>query len=86
MSNLSDETYPGMDDRKQSAVVQHHMLSPSLPAVGHCHPDVVKAYAEQAGKLYWSPTPNHALLQQYTNHLLSKFPKKLDFVLFVNSG
>lgn len=57
-----------------------------LLAVGHCHPKVVKAGSEQMAKLCYNPFPNDDLLKKYTTHLLTKFPDKLDFVFYTNSG
>ena len=61
-------------------------LSPPHLPVGHCHPKVVEACSEQMAKMCCSPFPNHHLLEKYTSHLLTKFPNKLDFVFYTNSG
>ena len=61
-------------------------LSPLYLPVGHCHPKVVKACSEQMAKVCCNPFPNHHLLEKYTSHLLTKFPDKLDFVFYTNSG
>ena len=37
-------------------------------------------------KVCCNPFPNHHLLEKYTSHLLTKFPDKLDFVFYTNSG
>ena len=58
----------------------------NIPHVGHCHPKVVRAGQKQMAKLNTNTRYMYDLLPQYAEKLLSKFPKKLNRVFFVNSG
>jgi len=58
----------------------------NIPHVGHCHPKVVAAGQRQMAKLNTNTRYIYDLLSEYSEKLLSKFPKKLNKVYFVNSG
>ncbi|KAK2581635.1 hypothetical protein KPH14_002136 [Odynerus spinipes] len=56
-------------------------------SVGHCHPKVVTAISNQAGKLgHVSPLYMHPRLYEYTEKLAAKLPEKLRVIYLVNSG
>ncbi|XP_008434063.1 ethanolamine-phosphate phospho-lyase isoform X2 [Poecilia reticulata] len=54
--------------------------------VGHCHPDVVKAGAEQMGLLNTNTRFLHDNLVLYAQRLQATLPDKLSVCYFVNSG
>lgn len=54
--------------------------------VGHCHPAVVAAIAEQAAVLNTNTRYLHETVLAYGERLCSMLPKKLDTCIFVNSG
>ncbi|XP_076317760.1 5-phosphohydroxy-L-lysine phospho-lyase isoform X2 [Tachypleus tridentatus] len=54
--------------------------------VGHCHPHVVKAGAEQMALLYTNNRYLHDNLVLYAQRLTNYFPNKLSVCYFVNSG
>ncbi|XP_034108088.1 alanine--glyoxylate aminotransferase 2, mitochondrial isoform X1 [Drosophila albomicans] len=56
-------------------------------SVGHCHPKVNQALAEQTAKL-WHTTNiyMHPKIHEYAERLVAKFPGNLKSVCFVNSG
>ncbi len=58
----------------------------NIPHVGHQHPKVVAAGQKQLGQLNTNTRYLYDLLPDYAQHLLSKFPKPLNKVFFVNSG
>ena len=58
----------------------------NIPHVGHGHPRVVEAGQKQLAKLNTNTRYLYDLLPEYADKLLSKFPKPLDKVFFVNSG
>ncbi len=58
----------------------------NIPHVGHCHPRVVEAGQRQMAELNTNTRYLYDLLHQYAEKLLSKFPKPLNKVFFVNSG
>ena len=58
----------------------------NIPHVGHGHPRVVEAGQKQLAKLNTNTRYLYDLLPKYADKLLSKFPKSLDKVFFVNSG
>lgn len=58
----------------------------NIPHVGHSHPKVVKAGQRQMAKLNTNTRYLYDLLPTYSERLLSKFPKSLNKVYFVNSG
>lgn len=54
--------------------------------VGHCHPHVVQAGAEQMSLLYTNSRYLHDNIVLYARRLTSYFPSKLSVCYFVNSG
>ncbi|MBT2522552.1 aspartate aminotransferase family protein [Arthrobacter sp. ISL-28] len=58
----------------------------NVPQVGHCHPRIVAAIAEQAGRLNTHTRYLNNRVVDYAEQLLSTFPSRLDKVLFTNSG
>ncbi len=58
----------------------------NIPHVGHCHPKVVAAALKQMSVLNTNTRYLYDLLPEYAQKLLSKFPKSLNKVFFVNSG
>lgn len=59
-----------------------------VTATGHCHPTVVEAVREQAGKLVHGQytTVRHPSLLRLTDRLYEKLPPALDAVALFNSG
>ncbi|KAG7210293.1 hypothetical protein KM043_011837 [Ampulex compressa] len=56
-------------------------------SVGHCHPRVAAAIAEQAHRLgHISSIYMHPALHQYVEKLTAKLPEKLNVVYLTNSG
>lgn len=58
----------------------------NIPHVGHCHPKVVEAGQRQMADLNTNTRYLYDQLDEYAEKLLSKFPKQLNKVFFVNSG
>jgi 4-aminobutyrate aminotransferase-like enzyme len=58
----------------------------NIPQVGHSHPKVVVAGQRQMARLNTNTRYLYDLLPTYAEKLLSKFPKSLNKVYFVNSG
>ena len=58
----------------------------NIPHVGHCHPKIVAAGQNQMATLNTNTRYLYPELSDYAEHLLSKFPKLLTKVFFVNSG
>jgi 4-aminobutyrate aminotransferase-like enzyme len=58
----------------------------NVPQVGHCHPRIIAAMADQAGRLniHTRYLNNHVV--DYAEQLLGTFPPELNRVLFTNSG
>lgn len=54
--------------------------------VGHCHPQVVAAIAEQAGRLNTNTRYLHANIAEYARRLAATFPDPLNVVMLTNSG
>ena len=54
--------------------------------VGHAHPRVVAALADQAGRLNTNTRYLHPLIVEYARRLLATLPDPLSVVFFVNSG
>ena len=54
--------------------------------VGHCHPAVVKAAADQMAQLNTNTRYLHPALAQYVEALTAKFPDSLSVCYLVNSG
>lgn len=59
---------------------------PPVPPVGHCHPDVVQAGAEQMGTLNTNARFLHDNLVLYAQRLQATLPPALSVCYFVNSG
>jgi 4-aminobutyrate aminotransferase and related aminotransferases len=58
----------------------------NIPHVGHCHPKTILSSQRQMSKLNTNTRYLYDSLYSYTEKLLSKFPKNLNKVFFVNSG
>jgi 4-aminobutyrate aminotransferase-like enzyme/Ser/Thr protein kinase RdoA (MazF antagonist) len=58
----------------------------NVPVVGHEHPRVVRAIAEQARRLNSNTRYLHEAAVELAERLTSSMPDELDTVLFVNSG
>ncbi|RQN38322.1 aspartate aminotransferase family protein [Paraburkholderia tropica] len=58
----------------------------NVPAVGHCHPRVVSAIAEQASKLNTHTRYLHELILDYAEQLVATFPPELSNVMFTCTG
>ncbi|KAF0804807.1 aminotransferase [Alcanivorax sp. S71-1-4] len=59
-----------------------------VTATGHCHPDVVDAVREQAGRLVHGQytTVTHPNMLALTDRLYEKLPAALDAIAFFNAG
>ena len=58
----------------------------NIPLVGHSHPKVAEAIAKQQRNLNTNTRYLYDAIVDYSDHLLSYFPDKLNKVFFVNSG
>ena len=58
----------------------------NVPIVGHCHPRVVAAIAEQSATLNTNTRYLHEAVVELAERLLVTMPDGLDTVMFVNSG
>jgi acetylornithine/succinyldiaminopimelate/putrescine aminotransferase len=59
----------------------------AVAATGHCHPEVVRAIAEQAGQLlFYSTAVRHPLRIALADALTERCPAPLERVFFCNSG
>ena len=58
----------------------------NVPHVGHCHPQVVAAICEQAGKLNTHTRYLHENVLNYAERLTGKFAKPLDTAMFCCTG
>lgn len=58
----------------------------NVPVVGHCHPRVAAAIAEQARMLNTNTRYLHEAVVELAERLVATMPNGLDTVLFVNSG
>jgi acetylornithine/succinyldiaminopimelate/putrescine aminotransferase len=59
----------------------------AVAATGHCHPEVVRAIAEQAGELlFYSTAVRHPLRLALAERLAERCPAGLERVFFCNSG
>ncbi|MGI9204579.1 MAG: aspartate aminotransferase family protein [Woeseiaceae bacterium] len=58
----------------------------NVPCVGHCHPDVVGALCDQAGRLNTHTRYLHENILDYAEKLLAKFDDSLDRVAFACTG
>ena len=62
------------------------LLMVRLSVVGHCHPDVVSAGAQQMAELNTNNRFLHDNMVQLAEQLVSTMPAKLSVCYFVNSG
>jgi 4-aminobutyrate aminotransferase-like enzyme len=58
----------------------------NVPHVGHCHPQVVAAICEQAGKLNTHTRYLHENVLDYAERLTGKFASPLDIAMFCCTG
>ncbi|CAE6956087.1 Isoleucine 2-epimerase [Paraburkholderia domus] len=58
----------------------------NVPSVGHCHPHVVQAVAQQAAQLNTHTRYLSGVVYSYAERLLATFPEPLSKVLFTSSG
>jgi 4-aminobutyrate aminotransferase-like enzyme len=58
----------------------------NVPSVGHCHPEVLAALTEQAGRLNTHTRYLHEEIVEFAELLASKLPAGLDVCLFVCTG
>jgi len=58
----------------------------NIPHVGHSHPLVVEASQKQNSVLNTNTRYLHESLEEYSEKLISLFPKQLNNIFFVNSG
>lgn len=58
----------------------------NVPHVGHCHPHVVRAICEQAGKLNTHTRYLHENVLDYAERLTAKFAADLDTAMFCCTG
>ena len=58
----------------------------NISHVGHCHPRIHKALTSQNLKLNTNSRYIYKIMNDYSQNLLSKFPKKLDTIFFVCTG
>jgi 4-aminobutyrate aminotransferase-like enzyme len=58
----------------------------NVASVGHCHPDVLAALTDQAGRLNTHTRYLHEGIVEFAELLTSKFPPGLDVCLFVCTG
>jgi 4-aminobutyrate aminotransferase-like enzyme len=58
----------------------------NVPVVGHCHPRVVEAIAEQSATLNTNTRYLHDSVVELAERLVATMPDGLDTVMFVNSG
>lgn len=58
----------------------------NVPSVGHCHPRVVAALAEQAGRLNTHTRYLHEGVVDYAERLIATFPAPLSQVMFTCTG
>ncbi|MFN2489148.1 MAG: aminotransferase class III-fold pyridoxal phosphate-dependent enzyme [Actinomycetota bacterium] len=58
----------------------------NVPVVGHCHPRVAAAIAEQSRTLNTNTRYLHESVVELAERLVSSMPDGLDTVMFVNSG
>jgi 4-aminobutyrate aminotransferase-like enzyme len=58
----------------------------NVPVVGHCHPRVVAAIAQQSARLNTNTRYLHESVVELAERLVATMPDGLDTVMFVNSG
>lgn len=61
-------------------------LRNNIPHVGHCHPKVVVAGQKAMARLNTNTRYLYDEIDEFSEKLLSKFPKSLNRVFYVNSG
>lgn len=73
-----------MNTMRNTEELSNH--SPHSLAVGHCHPDIVKAAHEQNQLLNTNSRYLHDNLVDYADRLSKTLPEKLCIFYFLNSG
>lgn len=58
----------------------------NVPSLGHCHPEVNAAMAEQAGRISANTRYLEPRLVEYAEKLINTFPRALDRVVFTCTG
>jgi 4-aminobutyrate aminotransferase-like enzyme len=58
----------------------------NVPSLGHCHPEVNAAMAEQAGRISANTRYLEPRLVDYAERLVATFPKEIDRVVFTCTG
>jgi 4-aminobutyrate aminotransferase-like enzyme len=58
----------------------------NVPSLGHCHPEVNAAMAEQAGRISANTRYLEPRLVEYAERLVNSFPNELDRVVFTCTG
>jgi len=58
----------------------------NVPHIGHCHPGVVRAAAEQLGRINTNTRYVHENLERFAEALITTLPAPLRVCYFVNSG
>ncbi len=58
----------------------------NIPIIGHSHPKIAEVISEKSRKLNTNTRYHYDELTQYSEHLLSYFPEKLNRLYLVNSG
>lgn len=58
----------------------------NVPSLGHCHPEVNAAMAEQAGRISANTRYLEPRLVDYAERLVATFPKAMDRVVFTCTG
>ena len=58
----------------------------NVPSLGHCHPEVNAAMAEQAGRISANTRYLEPKLVDYAERLVDTFPNELDRVVFTCTG
>jgi 4-aminobutyrate aminotransferase-like enzyme len=58
----------------------------NVPSLGHCHPEVNAAMAEQAGRISANTRYLEPRLVDYAERLVNSFPNELDRVVFTCTG
>ena len=58
----------------------------NVPSLGHCHPEVNAAMAEQAGRISANTRYLEPMLVDYAERLVGTFPQEIDRVVFTCTG
>ena len=58
----------------------------NVPSLGHCHPEVNAAMAEQAGRISANTRYLEPRLVEYAERLVATFPAELDRIVFTCTG